>query len=177
MGKPKTAPGAVRTVALVGHRSSGKTTLAEALLHRAGVVRSPGQVESGNTLLDRLPEERRRRMSLETGFAWMDVDRHRLYLLDVPGSAAAAPERQIAGESADTQVLVVSSAEGIQQGDRRALSRVGRRPMLVVMNKLDRAPPEVLSVWLEAMQALVGERRLVRPVSYTHLTLPTILRV
>ena len=40
---------AIRTVALVGHGATGKTTLAEALLARAGAIKAPGSVERGTT--------------------------------------------------------------------------------------------------------------------------------
>ena len=40
----------IRNLALVGHAGAGKTTLAEALLHRAGVLGAPGKVEKGETV-------------------------------------------------------------------------------------------------------------------------------
>ena len=42
----------IRTVALLGASGAGKTTLAEALLHRAGVISRPGRVEDGSTVSD-----------------------------------------------------------------------------------------------------------------------------
>ena len=52
-----------RTVALVGAAGSGKTTLAEALLLRAGAIPRAGTVEQGNTVCDHDPEEIARGMS------------------------------------------------------------------------------------------------------------------
>ena len=48
---------AIRSVALVGHGATGKTTLAEALLARAGAIKSAGSVERGNTVCDHDPLE------------------------------------------------------------------------------------------------------------------------
>ena len=48
----------IRTVALVGHGASGKTTLAEALLHKAGAIGAPGSVERGTTVSDFDPLEK-----------------------------------------------------------------------------------------------------------------------
>jgi len=49
---------AVRSVALVGHGAAGKTTLAEALLARAGAIKSTGSVERGSTVCDYDPLEK-----------------------------------------------------------------------------------------------------------------------
>jgi hypothetical protein len=54
----------IRNVALVGHSGAGKTTLAEALLLRAGVINRAGRVEDGTTVTDFDPEEQKRNLSL-----------------------------------------------------------------------------------------------------------------
>jgi len=81
----------IRTVALLGAAGSGKTTLTEALLHRAGVLTRVGRVEDGSTVTDHEPEEIARGQSLALGvapFTWTtargDFD---VTLLDAPGSA------------------------------------------------------------------------------------------
>ncbi len=53
-------PNKIRNVVLVGHSGAGKTTLAEALLYRAGVVDRLGRVEDGTTVMDFDPEEHKR---------------------------------------------------------------------------------------------------------------------
>ncbi|TNE84419.1 MAG: hypothetical protein EP330_29850 [Deltaproteobacteria bacterium] len=137
MGKLAVSPSQARTFALVGHRSSGKTSLAEALLAEAGVVRRPGLVEQGTTLLDHLPVERRRHMSLQAGFAWMPRDKNLLFLIDVPGGAAAAPERAITGAGGDLRLVVTGVTDGVEQGTRRELAQ--RQPAFIVLTKMDRA--------------------------------------
>ncbi|TFH19639.1 MAG: hypothetical protein E4H05_04160, partial [Acidimicrobiales bacterium] len=54
----------IRNVVLVGHNASGKTSLAEALLFRAGVIARPGTIEKGSTVMDHDPEERSRQQSV-----------------------------------------------------------------------------------------------------------------
>ena len=65
----------IRNVALVGHSGAGKTTLAEALLYRAGTVNRLGRVEDSNTVTDFDPEEHKRQTTLSLSIApveWHD---------------------------------------------------------------------------------------------------------
>ena len=66
-GAPSSSsPEAIRTIALVGAQASGKTSLAEALLHRAGAIGAPGSLERGSTVSDHDPLERRMQHSLNS---------------------------------------------------------------------------------------------------------------
>ena len=87
------APDRIRNVALVGHHGSGKTTLAEALLHTAGAIPRRGRVEDGTTTCDHEPEERDRGMSLSLALAPFEWRDHKINLLDCPGEADCARRR------------------------------------------------------------------------------------
>ena len=80
----------IRNVALIGHSGVGKTTLAEAILHRAGVTNRAGSIEAGTSVLDRDPEEIQRKSSVSLGvasFEWTTPDGSTFWvnLLDTPG--------------------------------------------------------------------------------------------
>jgi elongation factor G len=136
----------IRTVALVGAAGSGKTTLAEALLHRAGVLTRPGRIEEGSTVTDHEPEEIARGISLGLGvapFRWRAPDGldYDLTLLDTPGSPDFAGAVDQALVAADLAVLVVSAVDGVQSGTHvawRAAAEAGL-PVVVVVTKEDKA--------------------------------------
>ena len=64
----------LRNIALVGHGGSGKTSLAEIMLFKAGVTNRIGRVEDGNTVMDYEPEELRRQSSISSSFHRFDLE-------------------------------------------------------------------------------------------------------
>ena len=159
---PKVAvsPAFTRTVALVGHRGAGKTSLAEMMLHAAGVVRTAGRVEAGTSLLDHDPEERRRRHSVQPGFAWLQWDDYRIQLVDLPWSDDPVHAWDPVLSAVDGAVVVLSASEGMQMGAETALSVVRDRdlPTVVVLNKVDRA--EDLDALLADLETRAGVKTL-----------------
>lgn len=130
----------IRNVALVGHNGNGKTTLAEALLYRAGVVNRIGRVEDGTTLSDSEPEEHARVQSLSLSILPFDWDGHRINLLDTPGYADFMGEALLALHVADLAVFVVDAVSGVQTQDEllwRAAAEMNR-PRIIFVNKEDR---------------------------------------
>ena len=147
--------GTTRTVALIGHRSSGKTSLAEAALFVAGVVRSAGSIDSRTTLLDHTPESRRRGATMEPEFAWLPWREFTIQLVDTPGSLALSDARDGVLAGVDAAIVVVDGSAGVQLGTIRALERCRALglPVVVAINKADRSlPAEEL---LESLQAVV----------------------
>jgi len=82
----------LRNVVLAGHSDSGKTTLAEHLLHATGAVNRLGKVDDNTSTLDFEPEEHKRKQSLALGVATMDYHGHEITLVDTPGYADFAGE-------------------------------------------------------------------------------------
>jgi elongation factor G len=134
------APDRIRNVALVGHHGSGKTTVAEALLHTAGAIPRRGRVEDGTTTTDHEPEEHSRGMSLSLSLAPLEWRDHKINLLDTPGEADCAGALQAALAVADLAVVVVSAVEGVEAQTEAAWHLAAEMgvPRLVFVNKLDR---------------------------------------
>src|SRR5258706_588796 len=136
---PKYSTEAIRTIALVGHTGAGKTTLAEALLAKAGAIPAAGSVEKGNTVCDFDPLEKEYRHSLNSAivnFAWKNTHVH---LIDTPGSPDFMGQAIGALAAVETAVVVVNAETGIQLATDRMLKWAAKRNLcrMIVINRID----------------------------------------
>ena len=149
------APEKIRNVALVGSQGSGKTTLAEALLYRAGVIDRTGRVEDGTTVCDFSPEEKAAGHSQSLALASFDWHGHKMNLLDTPGAPDYAGELHAALQVADLLVFVIDASSGV---DHRAtaiwrMAADAGLPRIVFVNKLDREHASFENVLAELQDA------------------------
>ena len=130
----------IRNVVLVGSPGGGKTTLAEAMLYRAGVLNRIGNVEAGNTVSDFSPEEQETRSSQVTSLISFEWEDHKINLLDTPGSLDFAGEVDATLGVADLAVLVVDATSGVDHSLQLAWRKVSQAgiPRMFFVNKLDR---------------------------------------
>jgi elongation factor G len=130
----------IRNVVLVGHQGNGKTSVAEALLYRAGLLSRPGRVDDGNTVTDHEPEERERHQSVTLAVASFDWGDVRINLIDTPGYADFTGEALTGLRVADLAVFVIDAVGGVQSQDLLLwrTAQEWRIPRLVFINKLDR---------------------------------------
>lgn len=152
----------IRNVALVGHSGAGKTTLAEALLHRAGVVPRLGRVEEGSTVCDTEPEEIKRGISLSPAvapFSWKAPDgrEYLINLIDTPGYADFAAGVDAALSVADLALVVVSAVDGVEVGTQIVWQQCERLgiPRMVFLTKEDKPRADFHRV-LEQMRETFG---------------------
>ncbi len=134
----------IRNFALLGHTGSGKTTLIDTLLHRAGVHDRLGSPEAGTSAADWTDEERERKISIWTKPFELPVQtaagEFAFVVLDTPGYADFAGQVAAAVRVADAGVLVVDAGAGLQVGTYRAwrLCENAGIPRAIVVNGLDR---------------------------------------
>lgn len=149
----------LRSVVLAGHAGSGKTTLAEHLLHRAGAITRLGKVDEGTASLDFEPEEQKRKLSLSLAVAGLDHDGHHVALLDTPGYADFVGEVVEGFAAADGALLAMDASGGVEAGTERAIS-LGRRTntaALFVLTKCDRENADPTAA-LDALRDAFGSK-------------------
>lgn len=130
----------LRNVALVGHQSSGKTSLVEALLFNTGAISRLGKVEEGNTVSDWEDEERERGLSLSTSLVPIEFNDYKINLLDTPGYTDFQGEMKNAIRVTDATIVVVDAVSGVEVGTELAweYARAFQQPIIVTINKMDR---------------------------------------
>jgi elongation factor G len=135
----KYATEAIRSVALVGHANAGKTTLAEALLLKAGAITSAGTVEKGNTVCDFDPLEKAYGHSLTTSLVNFPDDGVHVHLLDTPGFPDFIGQGICALAAVETALVVVNAQTGIELNTRRMMKWAAARGLcrMIVVNKID----------------------------------------
>ncbi len=129
----------IRTLALVGQAGCGKTTLAEALLARAGAIPSPGSVERGNTVCDYLPLEKQLRHSLKLAVASFEAQGTRIHMLDTPGYPDFLGHSLPSLSAVETAAVVINAQNGIELMSLRMMQWAERMGLdrLIIVNKID----------------------------------------
>ena len=77
----------IRNVIVLGHSSSGKTTMVEHLLSHTGAIAKPGNVDEGNTVCDYNPDEISRKISINSSLVNFVTDGVKVNMIDTPGYA------------------------------------------------------------------------------------------
>jgi elongation factor G len=147
----------IRTLALVGHGASGKTTLAEALLQKAGAVTAPGTVERGSTVSDFDPLEKSWQHSLRASILHFETQGTRVHMIDTPGFPDFIGQAIGALDAVETAAVVVNASAGIEMITSRMMEWAAKRNLcrLVIVNKIDAENVDLPGV-LSSIQATFG---------------------
>src|SRR5438128_11668928 len=128
-----------RNIALVGHRAAGKTTLADAILFKAGAVDRRGSVDDGTSVADFDEEEHLKKFSIDSHLLNATHHGKLIHLLDTPGYPDFVGAALGALAAVETAVVVISAPAGIEVNTRRMFNEAGKRGLarMIVINKLD----------------------------------------
>lgn len=127
-------------VGILAHVDAGKTTLAEALLYKAGKIRKLGRVDNGDTALDTHSLEKERGITIFAGQSVLNFDEElEIYLLDTPGHVDFSAETERVLKVLDYAILVISGTDGVQAHTRTLwkLLEAYNIPTFVFVTKMD----------------------------------------
>ena len=139
------APDKIRNIMLAGHSSSGKTTLAEALLFTTKSTDRLGSVLDGNTVMDYDPEEIKRKTSIGAAVSYYDHAGHRVNVIDTPGLFDFALGTYEGIMAAETVLITVSGHDGIAVGTEKAWASCKKFgvPRFFLINKIEKENVEM----------------------------------
>ena len=143
---------------ILAHVDSGKTTLSEAMLYRAGVTRRLGRVDHKDAFLDTDALEKARGITIFSKQALLTAGDTDITLLDTPGHVDFSTETERTLQVLDYAVLVVSGTDGVQS-HTETLWRLLRRyhvPTFVFVNKMD-LPGMERQALLDQLNRRLGE--------------------
>ncbi len=147
--------GDIRNVLLAGHGASGKTSLADAMLHAAGVVSRKGA--EGASLSDFEKEEKEHGHSIYSSILHLDHQGKRINLIDTPGSPDLLGQAIQCLPAVETVVVVINASAGIEVMTRRIMELAQERNLCraIVVNKID-APDTDLPQLVERIRETFG---------------------
>src|SRR6187397_2193955 len=141
-----------RTFAIISHPDAGKTTLTEKLLLYAGAIELAGAVRGRkarkHATSDWMALEQERGISITAAALEFELEGRRMALLDTPGHKDFSEDTYRALIAADSVVMVIDAANGVE-GQTRKLFEVCRRhrlPILTFVNKFDRPAKDPLEL-------------------------------
>ena len=129
----------IRAVALVGHGGTGKTSLAEALLFKAGAITAKGAVEKGSTVCDFDAQEKAAGHSLNSALVNFAAEGVHIHLIDTPGFPDFSGQAVAALAGVETAIVVINAQNGIEISTERMMRAAEARGLarMIVINKID----------------------------------------
>ncbi len=138
----------IRNVGLVGHGSSGKTSVAEAVLYASGSSDRLGKVGDNSSVMDYDPDEIKRGYSINASVAFCEWDKNKINLLDTPGNNNFIGDTPACIRVVDGAVVVIGADEGIQFFTEKVWQWADEQslPRIIFLNKIDHERAKTASV-------------------------------
>ena len=129
-----------RNFVIAGHAGSGKSTLSELMLYKAGAIGRPGTVDAKNTVSDFMADEQERRASIYSTCMNCMWKNNQFFFVDTPGYGEFIGQAAAAVRAADAALVVIDAIDGPQVGTARAwkMTKERRIPRFALVNRLDK---------------------------------------
>ena len=130
----------IKNIALIGSAGSGKTTLAEAMVYEAGIIKRRGTVEGKNTMSDYFPVEQEYGYSVFSTVFHTEWNGKKLNIIDCPGSDDFVGGAITALNVTDQALILVNGQYGPEVGTMNAFRNTEKlqKPVIFLVNQLDR---------------------------------------
>lgn len=130
----------IRNISIIAHIDAGKTSTTEGFLFFSGLTHRYGNIDDGTTVMDYLPEERARGITIVAAAAtipWRDYDFH---LIDTPGHIDFTAEVERSLRVIDGAVVIFSAVEGVEAQSEKVWRQADSYglPKIAFVNKMDR---------------------------------------
>ena len=129
----------IKNIAILGSSGAGKTTLAEAMLYEAGVIKRRGSVKDGNTVSDYFPVEKEYGYSVFSSIFSVEWMNRKLNFIDCPGSDDFVGNIVSSLNVTDTALMVLNAQYGMEVGTINQLryTQKFQKPVIFIVNQLD----------------------------------------
>ena len=155
----------IKNIALLGSAGSGKTTLAEAMVYEAGIIKRRGTVEGKNTMSDYFPVEQEYGYSVFSTVFHVEWNNKKLNIIDCPGSDDFVGGAITALNVTDQAVILINGQYGPEVGTQNAFRYTDKlqKPVIFLVNQLDRDNCD-FDALLNNMKEIYGDKCV--PVQY-----------
>ena len=150
-----------RTFAIISHPDAGKTTLTEKLLLYGGAIQLAGSLKGKATarhaVSDWMELEKQRGISITSSVMQFEYEGYCINILDTPGHQDFSEDTYRTLMAADSAVMVIDAAKGIEPQTRKLFKVCAMRhiPIFTFINKLDREARSPYDL-LEALEKEFG---------------------
>jgi elongation factor G len=131
---------AIRDIGIMAHIDAGKTTTSERILYYTGITHRMGEVHDGAAVMDYLPQEQERGITITAAATTCEWRQHRINLIDTPGHVDFTVEVERSLRVLDGAVAVFDAVHGVEPQSETVWRQADRYgvPRVVFVNKMDR---------------------------------------
>jgi elongation factor G len=130
----------IRNIGIMAHIDAGKTTTTERILYYTGKTHKMGEVHEGTTVMDWMPQEQERGITITSAATTCFWREHRINIIDTPGHVDFTIEVERSLRVLDGAVAVFSGVEGVEPQSETVWRQADKYkvPRIAFVNKMDR---------------------------------------
>ena len=140
MSKASSAQSRIRNIGIIAHIDAGKTTVTERFLYYTGVIHRMGEVHDGQAVMDWMPQEQERGITITSAVTAMPWNKYDIHLIDTPGHVDFTVEVERSLRVLDGVVVVFCAVGGVEPQSETVWRQADTYgiPRIAFINKMDR---------------------------------------